>query len=158
GDARPRPDATGHRPARRQGGGARPAALLGALRTGPALRRAGAVGLAGAAAARGSVKPYCYVPVTHTEEGIVAHTLYLFLAGGTDVHTPADEGVAIQGEEYRLVFRQLPAGLRTALQRLAGAGADEDTLIGIVSASDGSTGLMRWYYYLQQLEGRGLLR
>src|SRR5262249_49093450 len=68
GDARPRPDATGHWPARRQGGAARAAALLGAFCAGPALRRAGAARLAGAAAAGGSLKPYCYVPVTQAEE------------------------------------------------------------------------------------------
>src|SRR5262249_8199270 len=90
--------------------------------------------------------------------GAVAHTLYLCLAEGTDVHATTDGGVAIQGEEFRLVFQQLPTGLRAALQRLVGAGADADTLAGIVSASDGSAGLMRWYYYLQRLDGRGLLR
>jgi SagB-type dehydrogenase family enzyme len=88
----------------------------------------------------------------------VAYTLYLCLAEGTDVHTTTDGGVAIQGEESRLVFQHLPTGLRAALQRLGGAGADEDTLAGLVSASDGSAGLMRWYYYLQRLDGRGLLR
>ena len=50
----------------------------------------------------------------------MAHTLYLCLTEGTDVHTTTDGGVAIQDERYRLVFQQLPDGLRAALQRLAG--------------------------------------
>jgi SagB-type dehydrogenase family enzyme len=79
---------------------------------------------------------------------------------------PEDVSVAAQNEgELTLLglrspftLRQMPPGLRDALGRLAAPGESAQRLAEHVRAVDGGAALARWYYHLQDLARRCLLR
>ena len=79
---------------------------------------------------------------------------------------PEDVSVAAQNEgELTLLglrspftLRQMPPGLRDALGRLAAPGESAQQLAERVRAVDGGAALARWYYHLQDLARRSLLR
>ncbi|MEV4459713.1 hypothetical protein, partial [Microbispora sp. NPDC049633] len=54
-------------------------------------------------------------------------------------------------------LRGLPAGVVAALRALAGRGASEEELSGIVAGHDGEGGLLRWHLLLRKLSAGALL-
>ncbi len=70
----------------------------------------------------------------------------------------ADGGLVLSGPQTRLAPRRLSPGLRDALRRLEAPGERAGRLAEQVRAADGPTALPRWYYHLQRLAGRRLLR
>src|SRR5262249_26194262 len=90
GGAGARPDPARRRPAGRQGDRPGPAELLGPLRPGPAVPRAGEAGLVAAAAPRRPAQPHPPVPVTRGGAesrlrggSVMAASLFLSLRDGT---------------------------------------------------------------------------
>jgi SagB-type dehydrogenase family enzyme len=69
-----------------------------------------------------------------------------------------DGELLLLGPNSQLRVRCPSAGLRDGLRRLAAPGAAAGPLAEAIGVRAGSTGLTRWYYHLQQLAGRRLLR
>jgi SagB-type dehydrogenase family enzyme len=69
-----------------------------------------------------------------------------------------DGGLTLRGLRAPVVFRRLSAGLRDGLSRLAAPGDRGGRLAEHVRTVDGPAALARWYYELQSLARRRLLR
>jgi oxazoline/thiazoline dehydrogenase len=85
-------------------------------------------------------------------------TWVLSLPGGVTVATQNDGELTLLGLRSPFTFRQMSPGLRDALCRLAAPGESAQRLADRVRAIDGPAALARWYYHLQDLAQRGLLR
>lgn len=83
--------------------------------------------------------------------------LVLSLREGTTLADAGAGQVRIQAEGTGVTLKGLTAGVREALHCLANGGAYEDDLAERVEQRDGTSGLINFYYYLQQLSRRRLL-
>jgi SagB-type dehydrogenase family enzyme len=63
----------------------------------------------------------------------------------------------IQGPTARVIARQLPPALLTALRELSPPGREEHQLADVILQSDGMDALAVWYYWLQKFARRGLV-
>ena len=88
----------------------------------------------------------------------MACSLFLSLPEGATFVSAGDDELAIQAPPIRLSFRRLRPGAREALERLGNGGANQDILEGIVLQRDGTEGIATFFYQLQQLGRRSLLR
>jgi SagB-type dehydrogenase family enzyme len=82
----------------------------------------------------------------------------LSLPDDATVAASADGELTLSGSRARVALRRLSPGLRDALHRLVAPGERAERLEESVRAIDGATGLARWYYHLQRLASRQLLR
>jgi SagB-type dehydrogenase family enzyme len=65
--------------------------------------------------------------------------------------------LVVQGPGARVSLRQVPAPILEALRRLDPPGLDQDRVCELIPGN-GDGVLARWYYYLERLTRRGLLR
>jgi SagB-type dehydrogenase family enzyme len=82
----------------------------------------------------------------------------LSLPEDVTVALDADGSLTLSGPRCRVVLRQLTPGLREALCLLAAPGERASRLAGHVQTAEGPAALARWFYHLQRLAGRNLLR
>lgn len=85
-------------------------------------------------------------------------SLFLSLREGVSLAAGDQGELVLHSAEAQFVFRQLPGGVRTALQLLGTTGEAEDCLAEIVLQTDGAAALAKWCYYLQRLAQRGLVQ
>ena len=85
-------------------------------------------------------------------------TWVLSLPEDVTVATQNDGELTLLGLRSPFTLRQMPPGLRDALGRLAAPGESAQRLAERVRAVDGPAALARWYYHLQDLARRSLLR
>lgn len=74
------------------------------------------------------------------------------------VLTSTDDEAIIRGPRARIVCRPLNPELFAALKRLAPPGEDEEQLAEFVLNSGTVESLARWYFHLDQLQQRGMIR
>jgi oxazoline/thiazoline dehydrogenase len=92
------------------------------------------------------------------EGSALSASLFLSLREGVSL-TAGDQGeLVLHSAETKFVLRQLPGGVRAALQRLATTGEAEHCLAEIVLQSDGAAALARWCYYLRRFAQQGLVQ
>jgi len=91
------------------------------------------------------------------EGSAVSPSLFLSLREGVSLAAGDQGKLVLRSAEAQFVFRQLPGGVRAALQRLGTTGEAEDCLAEIVQ-TDGTAALAKWHYYLQRLSQRGLVQ
>ncbi|HEY1603655.1 MAG TPA: SagB family peptide dehydrogenase [Pirellulales bacterium] len=85
-------------------------------------------------------------------------TWVLSLPEYVSISAHTDGELTLLGIRIPFTFRQMSPGLRDALGRLAAPGESAQRLAEHVCAVDGATALARWYYHLQDLARRSLLR
>ena len=70
----------------------------------------------------------------------------------------SDDQAIVAGPAARLALRPVAPEIATAMQRLAPPGEDEEQLAKSVLAAGNLESLARWYYHVNQLNRRGLVR
>jgi SagB-type dehydrogenase family enzyme len=85
-------------------------------------------------------------------------SLFLSLREGVSLAAGDQGELVLHSAEAQFIFRQLPGGVRAALQRLGTTGETEDCLAEIVLQTDGAAALAKWCYYLRRLAERGLVQ
>ncbi len=83
----------------------------------------------------------------------------MWLSWEDDVSLSSSEGQTIvAGPGARITLRPLRPEIFAALEQLAPPGKDEERLAESILAADTSDSLAHWYYHLNQLRQRGLIR
>jgi oxazoline/thiazoline dehydrogenase len=95
--------------------------------------------------------------VAPPEVRALSPSLFLSLREGVSLVPGNQQELVLHGAEAQFVFRQLPGGVRAALERLRTTGDSEDCLAEIVLRTDGVEALATWCYYLQRLTKWGLV-
>ena len=84
-------------------------------------------------------------------------SLLLSWRDGVSAEFDGAEAFCIQGPTARVVARQLPPALLTALRGLSPPGREESQLADLILQTDGVDALAAWYYWLQRFARRGLV-
>jgi SagB-type dehydrogenase family enzyme len=87
----------------------------------------------------------------------VPASLWLSWREGVSASTDGEDTVAVQGPGVRVSLRPVAGSIRDALLRLAPPGGDQDRLSEHIRG-DGDGAMARWFYFLEHLTQRGLLR
>ncbi|MCL6504464.1 MAG: hypothetical protein K6T86_17430 [Pirellulales bacterium] len=87
----------------------------------------------------------------------MASSLVLSLGEGAVLAEQGQQVVCIRSQSAQITLRNLTPGVRHAWRCLAHGGEAEDALAEGIEQRDGTSGLSRWHYYLQQLRRRGLI-